>query len=105
MLISPQGLVNQVLLACLASRVLWVPKVSQVPRTVPNFAMSRIDNRGPGARIPDSLNPLLQACAGAMDPQRVPYKGVGVRVGAGLGCMEDLRPYFHLFSMAPLYGP
>lgn len=63
-LISPQGLVNRVFLAYLASRVLWAPKVSQVPRMVPKFAMSWIDNRGPGARIPDSLNRLLRPVQG-----------------------------------------
>lgn len=84
MLISPQGLlVNPVFRAYLVSQVLWVPKVSQEPRVVPKFTVSRMDHRGPGAGISDSPKPLPKACARMMGPGRVPPQDS--LWGSGLG--------------------
>lgn len=103
-LLSPQGLVNREFLAHLASRVLWVPKVSQVPRMVPKFAMSWIDNRGPVLGSQTALTLCPRPVQGRWAHRGSPTKESGVRVGASLGCMADLGTYFHLFPMAPFCG-
>lgn len=83
-LVSPQGLlVNPGLRAYLVSQVLWVPKVSQAPRVVPKFAVSKMDHRCPGAGISDSPKPLPKACAGMRGPGRVPSQDSPW--GSGLG--------------------